>query len=162
LLAATDLGLDFEDVQRFVFVMVRMERCSTLRLRGFGQDGERAVGLLARDPSYARAPISTSVRLVMRNLSRAKQSHPARRRPYVPDYTEINLKAYRELDERFMHALREIDCAQQLIPCRAYLRKQIPLQGEAHQVGTCRFGTDPADSVLDPNAASTRLIISNF
>lgn len=69
----------------------------------------------------------------------------------VLDYTENNLEAYRELNERFVHALRQIDCAQQLIPCSAYLRKQIPLQGVAHQVGTCRFGTDPADSVLDPN-----------
>ena len=69
----------------------------------------------------------------------------------VLDYTENNLEAYRELNERFVHALRQIDCAQQLIPCTAYLRKQIPLQGVAHQVGTCRFGADPADSVLDPN-----------
>ena len=30
-----------------------------------------------------------------------------------------------------------------------YLGKNIPVSGTAHQAGTCRFGTDPATSVLD-------------
>ena len=30
-----------------------------------------------------------------------------------------------------------------------YLGKDIPLSGTAHQAGTCRFGTDPATSVLN-------------
>jgi choline dehydrogenase-like flavoprotein len=67
----------------------------------------------------------------------------------VLDYTENNLEAYRELNARFVNALKQIDCANQVIPCSVYLRKQIPLQGVAHQVGTCRFGDDPRDSVLD-------------
>jgi len=33
----------------------------------------------------------------------------------------------------------------------AYMKSEIPLAGVAHQVGTCRFGTDPASSVLDVN-----------
>jgi choline dehydrogenase-like flavoprotein len=36
-----------------------------------------------------------------------------------------------------------------LIPRHAYLKNAIPVAGCAHQAGTCRFGTDPADSVLD-------------
>ena len=36
-----------------------------------------------------------------------------------------------------------------LIPRHAYLKNEIPVAGCAHQAGTCRFGTDPADSVLD-------------
>ena len=32
-----------------------------------------------------------------------------------------------------------------------YLSKKIPLAAVAHQVGTCRFGTDPKTSVLDTN-----------
>jgi choline dehydrogenase-like flavoprotein len=36
-----------------------------------------------------------------------------------------------------------------LIPRRAYLKTTIPVAGCAHQAGTCRFGTDPATSVLD-------------
>ena len=31
----------------------------------------------------------------------------------------------------------------------AYLKNEIPVAGVAHQAGTCRFGTDPADSVLN-------------
>jgi choline dehydrogenase-like flavoprotein len=36
-----------------------------------------------------------------------------------------------------------------LIPRWAYLENKIPVAGVAHQAGTCRFGTDPATSVLD-------------
>jgi choline dehydrogenase-like flavoprotein len=38
-----------------------------------------------------------------------------------------------------------------LIPRHAYLKTDIPIAGCAHQAGTCRFGTDPATSVLDVN-----------
>ena len=38
-----------------------------------------------------------------------------------------------------------------LIPRHAYLKTTIPVAGVAHQAGTCRFGTDPATSVLDTN-----------
>jgi choline dehydrogenase-like flavoprotein len=36
-----------------------------------------------------------------------------------------------------------------LVPRHAYLKNAIPVAGCAHQAGTCRFGTDPATSVLD-------------
>jgi choline dehydrogenase-like flavoprotein len=36
-----------------------------------------------------------------------------------------------------------------LIPRHAYLKNDIPVAGCAHQAGTCRFGTDPASSVLN-------------
>jgi choline dehydrogenase-like flavoprotein len=36
-----------------------------------------------------------------------------------------------------------------LIPRHAYLKTTIPVAGCAHQAGTCRFGADPATSVLD-------------
>jgi choline dehydrogenase-like flavoprotein len=32
-----------------------------------------------------------------------------------------------------------------------YMNMSIPLAGVAHQAGTCRFGEDPATSVLDRN-----------
>jgi choline dehydrogenase-like flavoprotein len=38
-----------------------------------------------------------------------------------------------------------------LLPRHAYLKNDIPVAGCAHQAGTCRFGTDPASSVLDTN-----------
>jgi choline dehydrogenase-like flavoprotein len=37
------------------------------------------------------------------------------------------------------------------IPLHAYFKKRIPLEGVGHQNGTCRMGTDPATSVLDPH-----------
>ena len=36
-----------------------------------------------------------------------------------------------------------------LILRHAYVKNDIPVAGCAHQAGTCRFGTDPATSVLD-------------
>ena len=36
-----------------------------------------------------------------------------------------------------------------LLPHHAYLKNEIPVAGVAHQAGTCRFGKDPATSVLD-------------
>jgi choline dehydrogenase-like flavoprotein len=39
----------------------------------------------------------------------------------------------------------------------AYLKSDIPIAGAAHQAGTCRFGTDPATSVLDVNCKAHEL-----
>jgi choline dehydrogenase-like flavoprotein len=36
-----------------------------------------------------------------------------------------------------------------LVPRHAYLKNEIPVAGCAHQAGTCRFGADPATSVLN-------------
>jgi choline dehydrogenase-like flavoprotein len=44
-----------------------------------------------------------------------------------------------------------------LIPRHAYLKTTIPVAGVAHQAGTCRFGTDPAASVLDVNCKAHEL-----
>jgi choline dehydrogenase-like flavoprotein len=44
-----------------------------------------------------------------------------------------------------------------LIPRQAYLKTDIPIAGVAHQAGTCRFGTDPARSVLDVNCKAHEL-----
>jgi choline dehydrogenase-like flavoprotein len=39
----------------------------------------------------------------------------------------------------------------------AYMKTGIPVAGCAHQAGTCRFGTDPADSVLDVDCKAHEL-----
>ena len=39
----------------------------------------------------------------------------------------------------------------------AYLKTDIPIAGVAHQAGTCRFGTDPATSVLDRDCKAHEL-----
>src|SRR5262249_36071341 len=38
-----------------------------------------------------------------------------------------------------------------------YMDMSIPVAGCAHQAGTCRFGTDPAASVLDVNCKAHEL-----
>jgi choline dehydrogenase-like flavoprotein len=44
-----------------------------------------------------------------------------------------------------------------LIPRNLYLKTDIPVAGCAHQAGTCRFGADPAGSVLDTNCRAHEL-----
>jgi choline dehydrogenase-like flavoprotein len=56
--------------------------------------------------------------------------------------------------KRLLHELKLLlrDLGMQhdhLVPRHAYLKNDIPVAGCAHQAGTCRFGTDPATSVLD-------------
>ena len=52
--------------------------------------------------------------------------------------------------KRLLHELKSMlkDLGMQhdhLLPRHAYLKNDIPVAGCAHQAGTCRFGTDPAD-----------------
>ena len=44
-----------------------------------------------------------------------------------------------------------------LVPRDAYMKNDIPVAGCAHQAGTCRFGTDPATSVLDADCKAHEL-----
>ena len=44
-----------------------------------------------------------------------------------------------------------------LLPRFAYMKNAIPVAGCAHQAGTCRFGTDPASSVLDVDCRAHEL-----
>ncbi len=66
-------------------------------------------------------------------------------------YTDNNTEAFDRLLQRWTEVLKSIDCADSIFPCSLYFRKRIPLQGVAHQCGTCRFGDDPTTSVLDLN-----------
>jgi choline dehydrogenase-like flavoprotein len=66
-------------------------------------------------------------------------------------YTENNTEAYNRLVNRWMQVLKMIGCGERIIPASFYFRKKLPLQGVAHQCGTCRFGEDPQTSVLDIN-----------
>jgi choline dehydrogenase-like flavoprotein len=67
------------------------------------------------------------------------------------DYVDNNIEAFDRLLQRWSSVLKSIDCAESIIPCSFYFRKRLPLQGVAHQCGTCRFGSDPTTSVLDLN-----------
>ncbi|MEO0541274.1 MAG: GMC family oxidoreductase [Cyanobacteria bacterium P01_A01_bin.105] len=68
------------------------------------------------------------------------------------DYTENNLVARDRLVHRWTDVLKQVNKAiKQVIPIGIYPRSHVPLSAVGHQCGTCRFGADPATSVLDPN-----------
>jgi len=73
------------------------------------------------------------------------------------EYTPNNTTPHEELQGKLKGMLDRLGCQDRLIPCSFYLGKDIPLAGVAHQVGTCRFGTDPEASVLDEHCKAHAL-----
>ena len=67
---------------------------------------------------------------------------------YTPSNEEPKQRLLHELKSMLRHLGMHPD---HLIPRHAYLKNDIPVAGCAHQAGTCRFGADPASSVLDTN-----------
>jgi choline dehydrogenase-like flavoprotein len=65
---------------------------------------------------------------------------------YTATNQESAKRLYGELKRLLKHTRMEAD---QLHHRHAYLKTEIPVAGCAHQAGTCRFGTDPAKSVLN-------------
>ena len=67
-------------------------------------------------------------------------------------YTETNSEARKRLYDKVKSILGELDMNPgHLIHRFMYMKTEIPVAGCAHQAGTCRFGADPATSVLDTN-----------
>ena len=68
------------------------------------------------------------------------------------DYTPNNIEARDRLVHRWTSILKAIDRkTKHVVPFNIYPRNHLPLSAVAHQVGTCRFGEDPTNSVLDLN-----------
>jgi len=67
----------------------------------------------------------------------------------VLELRESNREAAKRLRGKLEGLLGPLGAWPHLIERRLYLGKDIPIGGTAHQAGTCRFGTDPASSVLD-------------
>ena len=67
----------------------------------------------------------------------------------VLDVAQGNEEAARRLKRKLESLLEPIGAHSHLLERSLYLGKNIPINGTAHQAGTCRFGTDPARSVLD-------------
>ena len=65
------------------------------------------------------------------------------------DVEPTNPEALEKLKAKLKQVLSDIGWPAVLIERSLYLGKDIPLSGTAHQAGTCRFGSDPATSVLD-------------
>ncbi|MGF1461484.1 MAG: GMC family oxidoreductase [Leptolyngbyaceae cyanobacterium] len=77
----------------------------------------------------------------------------------ILDYTENNSEPYARLEQYWIQILKSMDCAEQVHSHDTYFVKggksyftgKLPVEGVGHQVGTCKFGPDPATSVLDLN-----------
>jgi choline dehydrogenase-like flavoprotein len=67
-------------------------------------------------------------------------------------YTPNNQVPKQKLYDKLRSMLTEIGLQSRHLMTRdLYMRNDIPVAGCAHQAGTCRFGDDPATSVLDRN-----------
>jgi choline dehydrogenase-like flavoprotein len=65
-------------------------------------------------------------------------------------YTPTNDLPKKQLFQELKRLLGRLGMAHDhLVPRHAYLKNDIPVAGVAHQAGTCRFGRDPATSVLN-------------
>jgi choline dehydrogenase-like flavoprotein len=73
---------------------------------------------------------------------------------YTPNNQAPKQKLYGKLKSLLQHLGMHPDY---LIPRDAFLKTEIPIAGAAHQAGTCRFGSDPANSVLDVNCKAHEL-----
>ena len=73
---------------------------------------------------------------------------------YTQTNEEPKKRLYHELKGLLKHTGMETD---HLIPRHAYLKTEIPVAGCAHQAGTCRFGADPATSVLNTDCRAHEL-----
>jgi choline dehydrogenase-like flavoprotein len=73
-------------------------------------------------------------------------------------YSETNVEARKRLYEQLKSLLPKLDMNEgHLIHRFAYMKNEIPVAGVAHQAGTCRFGTDPASSVLNTDCRAHEL-----
>ena len=75
----------------------------------------------------------------------------------ILDVQENNLEAHHRLRKKLQHCLDQAGAKAILLDRRLYLGKNIPISGTAHQAGTCRFGADPATSVLDTDCKAHEL-----
>ena len=65
------------------------------------------------------------------------------------DVTDTNDKPAKDLKGKLEMLLKGAWTPLAILERSLYLGKNIPINGTAHQAGTCKFGTDPMTSVLD-------------
>ena len=73
-------------------------------------------------------------------------------------YTATNNKEAEGLYDQLKTILNHVGMADHhVLSKNFYMQMNIPIAGAAHQAGTCRFGADPATSVLDVNCKAHEL-----
>jgi choline dehydrogenase-like flavoprotein len=74
------------------------------------------------------------------------------------EYTSSNDEEADRLYHELKKLLNHVGMAEHhVLGKNFYMQMNIPVAGCAHQAGTCRFGDDPATSVLDPNCKAHEL-----
>ncbi|MGX1930999.1 FAD-dependent oxidoreductase [Flagellimonas sp. 2504JD4-2] len=66
-------------------------------------------------------------------------------------YHPNNTEAYNRLRQKLIGLLGHMDCEEGYCKDNAYVGFKLGVSGVSHQNGTCRFGVDPENSVLDIN-----------
>ncbi|QPN64422.1 GMC family oxidoreductase [Synechococcus sp. CBW1004] len=72
-------------------------------------------------------------------------------------YTPNNLTASKRLANRLEGMLERLYLRNHLVERQFYIANSMGIAAVGHQAGTCRFGTDPASSVLDLNCKAHEL-----
>jgi choline dehydrogenase-like flavoprotein len=67
------------------------------------------------------------------------------------EYTPNNQVSFKRLKAKWIDVLKRSGHAHAVFDWHAYFKKDINIEGVGHQNGTCRFGADPKQSVLDLN-----------
>ncbi len=74
------------------------------------------------------------------------------------NYKPTNEVPKEKLYEKLKSILGKLDLNEgHLLKRFAYMKNEIPVAGVAHQAGTCRFGSDPANSVVDVDCRAHEL-----
>ena len=66
-------------------------------------------------------------------------------------YEQNNTEAYQRLRKKLIELLDHLDCEEGYCKDNAYVGFKLGISGVSHQNGTCKFGNDPDNSVLDVN-----------
>jgi choline dehydrogenase-like flavoprotein len=72
-------------------------------------------------------------------------------------YAPSNQVPKKQLYDKLKSMLNHLGMHEHLIHRNLYMKNEIEVGGVAHQAGTCRFGTDPKSSVLDPTCKAHEL-----
>lgn len=114
-------------------------------------------GLIGQETKYAPLTIEEVARnsidwwLTTEDLPDPNNQVRVQGERIVIDYTENNSEPFDRLTNRWREILQEIDRNQSPTSRSGYFSTKMPMHSLGHQVGTCKFGEDPATSVLDLN-----------
>ncbi|MEA5422767.1 GMC family oxidoreductase [Synechococcus sp. CCY9202] len=72
-------------------------------------------------------------------------------------YTPNNQSAAKHLSDRLTGLLERLYLRKHLVERQIYIKSAMSIAAVGHQAGTCRFGSDPASSVLDLNCKAHEL-----